>query len=168
MSPEFRTLLFTFLVPGTVAGYLPWRLLPRGATLQAGGWGAAGVVLFLLGLIVYTACATEFARKGRGTPAPIDPTKFLVTSSLYRWVRNPMYLGVLSVIGGEAVLFRSRRLGEYAAWLAAGFATFVLLYEEPTLRARYGDSYRDYCREVPRWIPRPPRPKSKSAAAGLR
>jgi hypothetical protein len=96
----------------------------------------------------------EFAVSGLGTPAPIAPTKFLVTTALDRYVRNPMYIGVFGVLLGEAATFHSMRLLGYAAFLCIAVQLFVVYYEEPTLRRRFGDSYELYRRSVPRWIPR--------------
>ena len=92
--------------------------------------------------------------KGLGTPAPIAPTKFLVVSGLYRYVRNPMYVGVLSAIVGQAFVLQSTLLLEYAAVVWTCFFAFVVLYEEPTLVRRFGASYEEYGSGVPRWWPR--------------
>jgi protein-S-isoprenylcysteine O-methyltransferase Ste14 len=99
----------------------------------------------------------RFALEGRGTPAPVAPTETLVVSGQYRWVRNPMYVAVLSLIVGQALLFGSTALLWYALAIAAAFHAFVLGYEEPTLARRYGDSYERYRSSVNRWLPRPPR-----------
>jgi protein-S-isoprenylcysteine O-methyltransferase Ste14 len=95
----------------------------------------------------------RFALVGRGTPAPIAPTERLVISGLYRHVRNPMYLAVLSIIFGQALLFGSTTLLWYAAVLSLIVHAFVVLYEEPTLRRRYGAEYERYCQAVRRWRP---------------
>ena len=92
--------------------------------------------------------------RGLGTPAPIAPTKFLVVSGLHRYVRNPMYIGVALVILGEAALFRASVLAWYAGVFWVLVNLFVMLYEEPTLRRQFGESYEQYRRTVPRWIPR--------------
>ena len=116
-----------------------------------------GLLPFCAGVILYFWCAGAFTFIGRGTPAPIDAPVFLVRSGPYRWVRNPMYIGVLSVLLGEAILFHSLSL----VWcvLLAGTAVhlFVVFYEEPSLRRRFGESYETYLRTVPRWLPRYPR-----------
>jgi len=91
---------------------------------------------------------------GLGTPAPIDPPKSLVVNGLYRFVRNPMYVGVVLVLFSEGLLFSSSRLLEYAVLVGAGFFLFVVAYEEPTLRKKFGASYQAYCQAVPCWIPR--------------
>lgn len=155
-----KNLLFSVLVPGTVAGLVPWRILT-----SAGEWqlphsrvaALPGLILLLAGLVIYLRCVTDFGAAG-GTPAPIDPPKQLVVRGLYRFSRNPMYVGVLSVIAGQALLFASWRLALYAAAVFGMFHGFVVLYEEPTLRRQFGASYEDLCTRVPRWLgrPRPP------------
>ena len=112
---------------------------------------------FAVGASIYFRCAWEFAVRGLGTPAPIAPTKFLVTTALHRYVRNPMYLGVALAILGEAVIFRSAHVAEYAALMLLTAHVFVVLYEEPTLQRQFGESYEEYRRRVPRWIPKFPR-----------
>jgi len=107
-----------------------------------------------LGVAILLKCAWDFAVVGLGTPAPIDPPKSLVVNGLYRFVRNPMYVGVALVLFSEAVLFSSLTLLEYALLVGGFFSLFVLSYEEPTLRKKFGTSYQEYCQAVPRWIPR--------------
>jgi protein-S-isoprenylcysteine O-methyltransferase Ste14 len=107
----------------------------------------------LLGASIYLWCAWDFTFAGRGTPAPIDPPKELVVRGLYRYVRNPMYVGVVSILFGEALFFESRILFEYAVIVFIFFYLFVVLYEEPILMKKFGESYRNYCRVIPRWIP---------------
>lgn len=95
----------------------------------------------------------EFVQKGQGIPAPIDHTKELVVSGLYRYVRNPMYLGVLAILIGEVLTLGSRALLVYAAvWLLVVHLV-ILVYEEPNLPARFGESYEQYCAHVRRWVP---------------
>jgi len=96
----------------------------------------------------------RFAVQGLGTPAPVFPTKHLVVTGLYRYVRNPMYVGVIAVIVGQGLLFGDRRVLEYGALVWLAFHLFVLSYEEPNLRRTFGDEYREFCRNVPRWVPR--------------
>ncbi len=147
-----KTLVFTVLVPGTVAVVIPRYLLGVGAH-AAIPFGLIGVLPIALGAACYLRCAWDFASAGRGTPAPIDPPKVLVVRGLYRVVRNPMYVGVLLILLGESVLFASATLLGYAllAWVVVHL--FVVFYEEPTLRKKFGASYEDYCKTVPRWIP---------------
>jgi protein-S-isoprenylcysteine O-methyltransferase Ste14 len=152
-----KTLLFTIVVPGTVTILIPGLLLGWGsvpAAVDIGTLRLLGLVPFLVGAGFYLRCAWDFVVAGRGTPAPIDAPKHLVVRGLYRLVRNPMYVGVLSCVGGEAIVFGSARLLIYAAVLFVSFHTFITVYEEPTLRQLFGASYEQYCAAVPRWIPR--------------
>ena len=155
-----KTLIFSILVPGTVAGIIPWLLLQGSGNLvlRIPSIWMIGLFPLLLGVGLYLWCAGAFTFIGKGTPAPIDAPKVLVVQGLYRWVRNPMYIAVLSVVIGEAILFRSILLVEYALVLWGVFHMFVVFVEEPLLRSQFGASYETYFRTVPRWLPRPPRP----------
>jgi protein-S-isoprenylcysteine O-methyltransferase Ste14 len=151
-----KTLIFTILVPGTVTIYIPYLLLSSATAAQRmplGVFRYFGVILILIGATFYFRCAWDFTFTGRGTPAPIDPPKELVVKGLYRYVRNPMYVGVVTLLVGEAILFGSRALFVYAAAAFVIYHLFVVLYEEPVLRRKFGESYRNYCATVPRWIP---------------
>ena len=151
-----KTVIFTFVVPGTVTILIPfWLLSQRTAPmpLQIGVFRYLGVVPVLLGSSIYLWCAWDFTFAGRGTPAPIDPPKELVVRGLYRYVRNPMYVGVVSILFGEALFFDSVRLFEYAAIAFSFFYLFVILYEEPVLKQKFGESYERYLQTVPRWLP---------------
>jgi len=155
MAPFFRTIIFTILVPGFWTVVMPYWLLPRGTRADLHGAGAAGCLFIAMGTALYFACAFwGFALRGKGTPAPIDPPKKLVVEGPYRIVRNPMYWSVVSVLLGEALIFHSLALAELAVALFAGANLFVLLYEEPVLRRKFGVEYEDYCHRVPRWLPR--------------
>jgi len=152
--PILYTALFTLVVPCTVAGLIPRWLLGGFARPENSVLSWVGAVVAAVGAGIYFRCAWEFATRGLGTPAPIAPTKFLVTTALHRYVRNPMYIGVALVILGEAGLFRSVHLVEYAAVMLLIAHLFVVLYEEPTLLRQFGESYEEYRRKVPRWLPR--------------
>jgi protein-S-isoprenylcysteine O-methyltransferase Ste14 len=152
--PVFNTILFTILVPGTVIVYIPYRLTGRFHNPASGPLMWLGGAIIVLGAAIYFRCAWEFAVCGLGTPAPIAPTKYLVTTALHRYVRNPMYIGVFSVLVGEAILFRSLRLIEYILFFCVMVQVFVRFYEEPTLLRQFGESYEEYRRQVPRWVPR--------------
>jgi protein-S-isoprenylcysteine O-methyltransferase Ste14 len=155
MSPIVRTLIFTVIAPGFWTVVLPYWLLPRGTRPEMRGAGAVGWLLVVAGITLYFACAFwGFAVRGRGTPAPIDPPKKLVAEGPYAVVRNPMYWSVLFVMFGEALVFHSAMLAEWAAGFFVGVNLFVLLYEEPTLKNKFGEEYEQYCGRVPRWIPR--------------
>jgi protein-S-isoprenylcysteine O-methyltransferase Ste14 len=151
-----KTLLFTLVVPGTVIVYVPYRIATPIPPL---GWSAQSVVaalIILLGTVGYCATAFRFAIVGLGTPAPIAPTKTLVATGLHRYVRNPMYISVLLVVVGESILYDSWPVARYALFLWLAFHLFVLVYEEPTLRRQFGDSYVEYCARTRRWLPRFP------------
>jgi len=106
------------------------------------------------GTLVLLDSFARFAMKGMGTPAPIFPTRHLVVSGLYRYVRNPMYLAVVAVIVGQGLILANTRLLEYGALVWLGFHLFVVAYEEPTLQATFGQEYASFCHNVARWIPR--------------
>jgi protein-S-isoprenylcysteine O-methyltransferase Ste14 len=151
------SLVFLVLAPGGVAGLMPWlithwRPLPPGDGPGALRW--TGLILIAAGLAVVLEAFARFAWQGLGTPAPVAPTRTLVVSGFYRFVRNPMYVAVTALIFGQAVLFASLGVALYGVVVAAAFHTFVLLYEEPTLRGAYGEEYAAYCATTPRWIPR--------------
>lgn len=157
-----RNALFTIFVPGlgAIGGplwILYWRGGGPGGFGPVAGWRWAAVALIAAGAVLYLWCAYLFAAVGRGTPGPWDAPRTVVAAGPYLWVRNPIYLGALAVVLGEAALFGSLALVVYAAVMAAGFAAFVAGYEEPALRRRFGQSYAEYAAAVPRWVPRPPR-----------
>ncbi len=161
-----KTLIFSILVPGTVAFVIPWLLLqqPGGLVFMFPSIWLVGLLPLLLGMGLYLWCAGAFTFIGKGTPAPIDAPKFLVTQGPYQWVRNPMYIAVLSMVIGEAILFRSFLLVGYALLVGAVVHMFVVFVEEPSLRHQFGESYETYLRTVPRWLPRflfPKFPKNK-------
>ena len=155
-----RSLLWTILLPGAIAGYVPWRFfgLGRIEVNLSSPAHLAGIVCISVGVVLLAACILEFARSGRGTLSPVDPPRRLVVRGLYRYVRNPMYLSVTTIILGESVLAWSRALGVYwAIWFLA-VNLFVIGFEEPTLRRRFSSDYDAYTRQVRRWIPTlPPR-----------
>ena len=157
MLVAIKTLIFTVLVPGTIAVWIPYRLVaspgPRGS-IPLGSFRYAGLAAMLIGALMYLWCAWDFAFAGKGTPAPIDPPRELVVRGLYKYVRNPMYIGVLSLVLGQAVWFEAVTLFAYAGLVFLLFSAFVFFYEEPALKRKFGDSYKRYCETVPRWLPR--------------
>jgi protein-S-isoprenylcysteine O-methyltransferase Ste14 len=157
-----RAAAFTLLVPGTVTVAVPAALLLSGAGLRLdlGPPAFVGLAPLAVGVALYLWCVSDFVLRGRGTPAPIDAPKELVSRGLYRFVRNPMYVGVAMILLGEVLLLESLALLAYAALVCAAFHLFVVLYEEPNLRRRFGEPYVEYCRSVPRWLPRPARSAS--------
>src|SRR5689334_4757474 len=114
----------------------------------------AGGALLALGITGLLDSFLRFALQGIGTPAPVFPTRHLVVTGLYRYVRNPMYVAVVSAIVGQGLLFGNVAVLEYSGIVWLLFHVFVLLYEEPTLRVSFGSEYKVFCAEVPRWIPR--------------
>lgn len=147
------TVLFLVLAPGTVAGAIPF-LISGWPSPAAAPLSVLGTVLVILGIVLTLECFVRFVRQGGGTPAPLAPTERLVVSGPYRWVRNPMYVGMVSVILGQAALFSSLQLLVYglAVWLI--LSLIVLVYEEPTLRRTFPLEYAAYFGAVPRWRPR--------------
>ena len=148
--------LFLVVAPGIVAGYVPWRITGwhMGVPLLGtSSFRLVGVLLIAAGLPVLLDSLTRFALHGLGTAAPVFPTRHLVVSGLYQYVRNPMYVAVVSLILGQGLFLGSVRVLEYGVAVWVGFSLFVLLYEEPTLRKSYGLEYEEFCANVPRWIP---------------
>jgi protein-S-isoprenylcysteine O-methyltransferase Ste14 len=113
-----------------------------------------GALLILAGVLVLLDSFARFAWQGLGTPAPVFPTRHLVVTGLYRHVRNPMYVALVSVIVGQGLWFGNRGVLAYGVFLWAGFHVFVLAYEEPTLRKSFGAEYEAFCGHVRRWLPR--------------
>lgn len=149
--------IFFVLAPVVVAGLIPlwisgWRFESAPATwfpLQI-----AGGVFVLAATLVLLDSFARFALQGLGTPAPVFPTKHLVISGLYRYVRNPMYVAVVAAILGQGLIFGNMRVLVYGAIVWLAFHVFVLAYEEPTLRVTFGSEYAAFCAGVRRWIPR--------------
>ena len=143
------SIVFLFVAPGIVAGVIPWWI--SGYRMEA---PLLGVALLLLGAVLLIETFARFALQGLGTPAPIAPTRTLVVTGSYRFVRNPMYVAVVSLILGQALLLGS--LGTLVwgvvVWLTVHL--FVLAYEEPTLSRTHGEQYDRYRANVRRWIPR--------------
>jgi protein-S-isoprenylcysteine O-methyltransferase Ste14 len=153
MTLLLKNLLFTILVPGTVAVFVPLSIA-EGEPPATGPLAALSLLLLALGAAIYGWCVWDFAAFGRGTPAPIDAPKKLVVRGLYRFTRNPMYVGVLLVIVGFAARFGSVDVLFYAACVAIAFNLFIRLYEEPHLTQVFGEEYVAYCARVGRWLPR--------------
>ncbi|HJQ82569.1 MAG TPA: GFA family protein [Candidatus Binatia bacterium] len=151
------TMLHTVVFPGTVLVAIPYLLLSAGPELHRFDslvLRAIGIVAGVAGVVLGAWCTRQFVVLGRGTPNPLDPPKLLVQAGPYRVVRNPMYVAVGLVLAGEAMLAGSVTLLVYAGLIAAVFHGVVVLYEERALARLFGPAYADYCRRVPRWIPR--------------
>lgn len=149
-----KSFLFLIVAPGMVAGYIPLALLRGGSQVETGAFAYLALPLWVVGGAILLWSFWNFLHEGRGTPAPIDPPKELVAVGFYRYVRNPMYVGVLSMILGHFLWFGYWNLLVYALLVFLAFHTFVTVYEEPALRRKFGISYEEYLKRVPRWIPR--------------
>lgn len=155
--PIAGSVIFFAVAPVTVAGLVPWWI---------SGWHTAppllgfeplryfGGAMAAAGLPVLIDSFARFALEGLGTPAPIAPPRHLVIRGSYRYVRNPIYVAILAIVFGQALVFGNLNLIAYGAvvWLACHL--FVIFYEEPTLRRRFGSEYEGFCAAVPRWLPR--------------
>jgi protein-S-isoprenylcysteine O-methyltransferase Ste14 len=147
---------FFVAAPGTVVGIIPllitrWEI--PGSTAAARAVQVVGVLLIVAGLVPLVHAFTQFARAG-GTPMPLAPTQRLVVTGFNRYVRNPMYVGLMLAIVGQALLFGSPALLLYAALVWIATASFVRWYEEPTLVGQFGTQYDEYRRNVRAWVPR--------------
>jgi protein-S-isoprenylcysteine O-methyltransferase Ste14 len=151
----FGSLVWLVVAPGTVCGVVPWLITgwhrPGDPMALVDGLGA---VLVIGGAAVMLHAFVAFAWKGRGTPAPPAPTERLVVSGAYRFVRNPMYVAVVALVLGQALLFTSWALFAYLVVIAVVMDAFVRTYEEPTLQTTYGSAYDEFRKAVPRWLPR--------------
>jgi protein-S-isoprenylcysteine O-methyltransferase Ste14 len=148
---------FLVVAPGAVAGLVPWWLTRwRAGAVYPVPVRVTGAVMTGVGAAALLGSFAQFAMEGRGTPAPSAPTGQLVVHGLYRYVRNPMYLAVLAVITGQALVLGRPVLLGYAAGVGAAFTGFVYGYEQPALARRYGTQYEAYRRAVPGWWPRLP------------
>lgn len=157
------SLVFLLMAPGIVGFVIPWLLTGWRVNAYSMAAQSAGAVLVVLGLVVLLASFSRFALEGLGTPAPVAPTERLVVGGFYRYVRNPMYLAIGATIAGQSLALGQPGLIAYLVVFVVAVVTFVYLYEEPTLSARYGAEYDEYRRAVPGWLPRltPWRPTKK-------
>jgi protein-S-isoprenylcysteine O-methyltransferase Ste14 len=140
------------IAPGLLGAYLPWLIT---------GWRAvedvpialevAGAALIVIGTAGLLDSFLRFALTGRGTPSPLAPPQHLVVTGLYRHVRNPMYVAVLVLVLGQALVFRHVELLAYGVVLWISLHLLVVLYEEPGLRRQFAADYAAYCAAVPRW-----------------
>jgi protein-S-isoprenylcysteine O-methyltransferase Ste14 len=155
-----KVLLLFILVPGIADVLLPGLILTGLGKLTFPGfglWQIIGLILMAFGLGIILWVCQAFIRGGKGTPAPFDPPRRFVNDGLYRWVRNPMYLGAAFIIPlGEALFFSTFWLVPYAALLMLLLHIYVVNIEEPALRKRFGRPYQKYLHTVPRWFPHPP------------
>jgi len=159
MRKSIETILATILVPGVAAILIPYlilRLSRHAWSWRLGLFQIVAIFVGLVGFLMVIWVSYAFVTKGGGTPIPLDPPDRFVASGLFRYVRNPMYVGALLVILSEAIGFGSLWLCVYAFLLWLALHLFLVFFEEPQLKRRFGESYRVYLLTTPRWIPRQP------------
>lgn len=159
LGPTIGTIVFVLVIPGSVVVYVP--LFLSGGRVQPPffGWPVLrwlGVALIVGATPVFIDFLVRFVREGHGTPAPVAPPRQLVVTGSFRYVRNPGYVAILTLLLGEGLFYGSQTILLYALIVALMFHLFVVLYEEPILRRQFGATYEAYCHQVPRWIPRRP------------
>jgi protein-S-isoprenylcysteine O-methyltransferase Ste14 len=162
-----KTLLWSIFAPGTITVLVPYLLLSSqqvSTRIELSQFRYLGLIPILVGAAIYVWCAWSFTFIGKGTPAPFDPPKELVVTGPYRYVRNPIYVFVILALIGEAILFGSIRLVVLAAVTGLACHLWVVFYEEPTLKRKFGESYKRYCESVSRWLPRLARRVSDTTA----
>ncbi|HEX5111683.1 MAG TPA: isoprenylcysteine carboxylmethyltransferase family protein, partial [Saprospiraceae bacterium] len=151
-----RNLIFTILQPGLVAGLFPYLILgSRVKQIFSQYFGLPqyfGSIIFFIGLIIMIKTILQFALEGEGTLSPADPTRRLVVRGLYQYSRNPMYIGVMAMLIGEAVFFEGGGLWLYLLFVGIAFNIFILLVEEPRLKRDFGEEYEQYKQKVRRWL----------------
>lgn len=156
MAIVIRAIVYSTLFIGFVLVFLPARVLSWSGIVRPADIGimqVAGLVVGAIGALIAVWCIVTFAIVGRGTPMPLDPPRRLVDAGPYRLVRNPMYIGAGLALAGAALYYQSLALLGYAVAFALVMHLFVVVYEEPTLRGSFGDSYDRYCQRVRRWWP---------------
>jgi protein-S-isoprenylcysteine O-methyltransferase Ste14 len=158
-----KGILFTILVPGTVAGYIPYTIMRnRSPDMNIGVFHWIGLIIIITGIIIYLLTAISFLLRGKGTPAiwftkaisfiiGEEPMK-MVSSGLYKYSRNPMYIGVITTVTGEGLFFQYSNVLWYALSLFILFNFVVIFIEEPHLEEKFGDEYKNYKKKTRRWI----------------
>lgn len=167
MRPHLLSVIYAGFGIGTLVVLGPAAIRHSGMDpvhMSLPGAAFTGALTTALGAMVYFGCVFDFARRGRGTPAFWDPPRRLIVNPCFRVVRNPMYMGVALMIAGQGLWSASPLTLAWAALVTAGFHVFVVAYEEPHLRRRYGSRYAAYCARVPRWLPRVPIRRLTTAA----
>ncbi len=154
MGPAAKTVIFSVLVPGSAALWVPLFLMRDRAFASHSSLRVLAASLVVAGVAIYVRCAYDFVKSGRGTPSPDDPPRKLVTRGLFEVVRNPMYVGIVTTLVGWALADPTGKLAAYAGVIALAFHLRVRFYEEPVLERLFGADYRNYCARVNRWWPR--------------
>jgi len=149
------TILFLFLIVPFFLIWIPRRILLSPELIypfDIGIYRYLGLAPIALGVVLYISCSGSFIFVGKGTPIPFTPTKELIVTGLYRFVRNPLYIAGVLVLAGEAILFQSSGIFIYCLVMFGAFNIHVLM-EETFLSEKFGTRYEQYCKSVPRWIP---------------
>ena len=156
LSLHLRNLFFTILQPGVVTVLIPYLILrSTRRDMMPPEWAARhyiAAVVMLIGASILLTCVVRFVTEGRGTISPLDPTTKLVVRGLYRYSRNPMYLGAITLLAGESLFWWSASLATYAVIVFVAFNLFIIFHEEPRLRREFGDEYHAYASSVRRWV----------------
>jgi protein-S-isoprenylcysteine O-methyltransferase Ste14 len=149
-----KSLLYLIVEAGLFALYIPLTFFRTGTRIDIGVLAFLAIPLWFIGTLIVSRCFWDFTFKGRGTPVPLDPPKELVVTGFYRYVRNPIYVGVLLIFLGHFLWFGYLALLTYTLIAFIGVHIFIILYEEPTLKKKFGPAYEGYLKRVPRWIPK--------------
>jgi len=150
----FKSLLYLVFEAGLFALYIPLAFLRNGPHMETGIISFLAIPLWFIGSLIILRCFLDFTLMGRGTPVPMDPPRELVVTGFYRYVRNPIYVGVVLIFLGHFLWFGYWSLLLYALFSFIGVHAFIVFYEEPTLKRKFGAAYEEYLKKVPRWIPR--------------
>lgn len=151
----FKTLLYMGIMHGFFTVYIPFQLGSLDAPIiELGAFRLLGIPFWITGGSIIIWCSADFVRKGSGTPAHADPPRELVISGLYRYTRNPIYLGALLVLLGYVLWFASGLVAIYLLLFLLAYQVLIVLVEEPILRNTFGSVYQEYCQHVPRWLPK--------------
>ena len=150
-----KTLLYMGTLHGFFTYYFPYQLASRDKQLfDIGIFHFFALPLWIIGTLIIIQCSVDIVRRGRGTPAHLDPPKILIVNGLYRHIRNPIYFGAVLVHFGTILWFASALMILYTTLFIFSFHVLIVLFEEPVLRHTFGAAYEEYCKRVPRWIPK--------------
>lgn len=146
-----KTIIFTLLVPGIIAVIVPLLITAEVMTTDS-LFLLSGLLMFVIGVSIYSWCVWDFILYGRGTPAPVQAPVRLVVRGLYHYTRNPMYLGVICILLAWGLLYAELFMLLYGACVAICFQLLVIFYEEPQLQQQFGAEYKEYKTSVSRWL----------------
>jgi protein-S-isoprenylcysteine O-methyltransferase Ste14 len=150
-----KTILYMGMMHGFFTYYFPYQIATRDfLILNTNILAYFAIPLYIIGTIIIVWCSVDMVKRGFGTPAHLDPPKKLIITGLYRYVRNPIYLGALFVLLGYILWFGSGLMILYFLFFVLAYQILITLIEEPILKNTFGKEYEEYCQKVPRWIPR--------------